>query len=85
MKTKNLAWVVKLTGNGFIGVAALMFIVFQIGLLSGWSFDEALASEVVALAPVGVATSIVGRCLAGIEARLTRIEQERQGSNSPPV
>lgn len=74
MKSKNYAWVVNLAGWVVLAIAVVQFVIFQIGLLRGHSFNPVIASENSLVAVLGVLTCVIARCLKNIEARLTKIE-----------
>ncbi|MFI5021590.1 MAG: hypothetical protein ACHQRJ_08060 [Alphaproteobacteria bacterium] len=81
MKTKNYAWVLNLTGWAALGLAVVDSVIFNIGLANGHPFDPVIAFGIMLTALIGVVTSVVARSLKKIEARLTKIENERSGSN----
>jgi hypothetical protein len=77
MKTKNYAWAVNLASWFAVGMAVVQTILINIGLMHGRPFDPVVGGETILLAAIGVVTGVMARCLKQIEARLTKIENER--------
>ena len=69
-----------LTGTFFICVAAIQFILLQIGVLNGRPFSPGIAASIISIAAVGVLGSLASYCFEKTEERLDRLERgERDG------